>query len=106
MESAVWFLMTTVERQADAQSLSREAVREGLAACVQIDGPVESIFKWKGSIESGPEYRLLLKTSSGKRKPLMAWMHRNHPYEVPEILAWPANEAGKAYAEWVEVSTS
>lgn len=105
MKARVWLLLTTVETQKDAAVLSREAIEAGLAACVQIEGPVESVFVWKDFIESAKEYRLLFKTSASRRKDLWQWLQNHHPYEVPELLAWPADESGKAYTRWVEERT-
>ena len=33
---------------------------------------------------------------------LMDWIQTEHPYEVPEILAWAAESGNPAYTNWVE----
>ncbi|HTT55864.1 MAG TPA: divalent cation tolerance protein CutA, partial [Opitutaceae bacterium] len=37
---------TTVATAADAARLAHGAVEAGLAACVQVDGPVTSTYRW------------------------------------------------------------
>lgn len=90
-----------VGEKEQAARLSREAVEQRLAACAQIEGPVLSVYSWKGRIHEDPEFRIVLKTSAAKRQSLMEWLDEHHPYEVPELLAWPAAEAGREYAAWV-----
>ena len=54
----------TVPRRPLAVKLSRLSVESGLAACAQISGPVESVYRWQGVVESGKEWRVVFKTRS------------------------------------------
>ncbi len=54
-------VVTTVANRKDARSLARALVEAKLAACAQISR-IESVYTWKGTVESGKEYRILLKT--------------------------------------------
>ncbi len=73
-----------------------------LSACVQIVGPVESHYRWKGKIEQADEWLLLVKTRSALLEALEAEVQRSHPYEVPEILALPVHSGHAAYLAWLE----
>lgn len=98
----IWWVVTMVDDEKAAQDICRNSIKQGLAACAQLESPVISIYGWEGEVVEGPEYRVVFKTSTAKRKPLMAWLEGAHPYEVPEILAWPVQEALPEYAKWVE----
>ena len=95
---------TTVASQAEAQRLAGLILKSRLAACAQLI-PIHSIYRWQGKIESTPEYLLLAKTRTALVTPLMAFIKRHHPYEVPEILASPVTGAFGKYREWIEDET-
>lgn len=95
---------TTVAGKADAQKLADAIVRSRLAACVQF-APIHSVYRWKGKLESTPEYLLLAKTRLSLVPDLMAFIKRRHPYEVPEILAAPVLDVHAPYRDWVASET-
>ncbi|MBU4199598.1 MAG: divalent-cation tolerance protein CutA [Verrucomicrobia bacterium] len=95
---------TTVASKAEAQKLAGAIIKSRLAACVQFM-PIHSIYRWKGRVESAPEYLVLAKTRAALAAPLMAFIKRHHPYEVPEILVTPITAAYGKYHEWVETET-
>ncbi|XZE34149.1 divalent-cation tolerance protein CutA [Pirellulaceae bacterium SH501] len=98
-------LVTTVSSSDEAESLARKAIEQRLAACVQIDGPIQSIYRWRGVVETATEFRLCLKALLDKQELLVAWVVANHPYEQPEILIRRV-DAGRSYAEWVAHETA
>ena len=99
----VW---TTVGRHSDAQKLATDLVENRLAACVQIDGPVTSTYRWQASVETEPEVRLLIKTSPAAVNELHRWFIENHPYDEPELVVTPVMTASPSYAQWVIDQTS
>ena len=64
-------------------------VENSLAACVQILPAIESVYRWKGSVERSSEVLLIAKTESGKFPELERQVRAMHSYEVPEIVALP-----------------
>ena len=80
---------TTTASKEDAESIAGPLVETGLAACVQIIGPINSIYRWKGDIEIEEEFLLLIKTRSTKFPDVRMLIEENHPYEVPEIISIP-----------------
>ena len=62
-DSEVVLLLSTFGDLATAETCARHLVEHSRAACVQIDGPVRSVYQWKGNIEADEEFRLLIKTS-------------------------------------------
>ncbi len=93
--------ITTVAGRGDADALAEEAVRKGLAACVQIEGPLRSIYMWGEGIAADEEYRLVFKFAPDKRSDLEEWLHRRHPYELPQWVVLDACSASAAYAKWI-----
>jgi len=96
-----YILQTSIDRAEAADSLAKEMVASGLAACVQISAGGHSFFSWKGKVERAEERFLLIKTSGGKLEQAVAWLRAHHPYEVPEILWWECT-TDSAYGDWVQ----
>ncbi len=98
---AVWVGWTTVADAATARRLAEGLVGEGLAACVQIDGPVESHYRWAGALERAAEHRLVVKFAGARAAEIERWIGRNHPYESPQWLCVPACGGLENYLKWV-----
>lgn len=96
-------LLTTLPSREAAQSLAREAVQHGLAACAQIEA-IDSIYRWEGHVCEDPEWRLLLKTTAEQQAALAALVADLHPYELPAVLSVPVVWAEPAFAAWVTAS--
>lgn len=92
---------TTVASQEQAQSLARLLVEQGLAACVQITGPVCSIYRWQGEICEEQEFRCVMKSSQALARELMEAIAKQHPYDTPEILVVEVAECSASYAQWL-----
>ncbi len=90
-----------------ADRIASTLVEECLAACVNLL-PVTSIYRWKGETCRDPEVTALIKVRAGAVEALKARLKELHPYELPEILAVPIDEAGSlaAYVDWVRAETS
>ncbi len=91
---------TTVATPEDATRLAGGAVESGLAACVQVDGPVTSHYRWQGKLESAPEYRLLFKLLPERAAALEEWVRTRHPYETPEWVVVRAEQVSEKYLSW------
>jgi len=91
---------TTVSSLETAKALAREILASKLAACVQLDQGIVSLYRWKGELCEEPEVRLVIKTLSGCEAALQALFAQHHPYELPQFLA-ERMSASEAYAQWV-----
>lgn len=100
--SHLWIAQTTVAHLADAESLAKSAIEQNLAACVQLDPGVTSIFRWEGQLEEDVEIRLNFKTTAARLPALKAFIHEEHPYDTPEWVAWPVGDTSAAYLSWAE----
>ncbi|HVM22497.1 MAG TPA: divalent-cation tolerance protein CutA [Sphingomicrobium sp.] len=88
----------------EAQRVGRLMVEEQLAACVNILGPVSSIYRWQGKVESADEVAAIFKTSNTTVDALIARITDLHSYDVPCVASWPIEKILAAYAAWVEDS--
>jgi len=98
-------VVTTVASRKDARSLARAIVEARLAACAQISR-IESVYTWKGAIETGKEYHILFKTLDEHYAAVERAILDLHPYEVPAIHAFPMMRVAPAYAAWIEDSVA
>jgi periplasmic divalent cation tolerance protein len=96
----MYLAWTTVATPEDASRLARGAVEANLAACVQVDGPVASHYRWQGRLESAQEYRLMFKFLPEKATSLEAWIGAQHPYETPEWIVVRADHVSEKYLSW------
>jgi periplasmic divalent cation tolerance protein len=97
MLSIAW---TTTAQRADAELLAKGLVTAGLASCVQIDGPIRSVYRWADRIEEADEYRLTVKVPTPQLAAAEAYVLQNHPYETPEWVAVPASRVAEKYLSW------
>jgi periplasmic divalent cation tolerance protein len=95
-------VMTTTATKDDAQKIARGLVEGRLAACVQIVGPISSVYRWEGEIEEAEEYLCLVKTRRDAYPRVEAAIRETHPYDVPEILAMPVTAGSAAYLGWLD----
>ncbi|MEU7578894.1 divalent-cation tolerance protein CutA [Streptomyces sp. NPDC041068] len=102
VEPAALTVLTTTDTEHKARDLAHGAVRERVAACAQISGPVTSVYRWEGDIETAGEWQVLLKTTPERYAALEAWLTDAHDYDTPEIIATPVVRGSAAYLAWVE----
>ena len=88
----------------DAERIGRTVVEERLAACVNILGPVRSIYRWEGAVQTAEEVAAIFKTEHRQADALIERVTALHSYEVPCVVAWPGDKVQRDYAEWVEDS--
>jgi periplasmic divalent cation tolerance protein len=84
-----------------ARRISNQLVSERFAACANILPSVESIYRWKGDIESGTETLVFFKVSQDRQSPFQERLRLLHPYDVPEIIFVPVASGLPEYLKWV-----
>ena len=88
----------------EADLIGRAMVEDQLAACVNILGPISSIYRWQGKVEEAQEVAALFKSTDAAAERLIARIAELHSYDVPCIETWPVDKVLQAYGEWVEDS--
>ncbi len=94
-------VLTTVEKQEDGERLASLLVERELAACVQTLPPMISIYRWQGNVERASEVLLLIKTTRSAYPRLESAIKENHPYQTPEIIAFPVETGSDDYLNWL-----
>jgi periplasmic divalent cation tolerance protein len=94
------------EGRLDAVALARMLVEEGLAACVNVMPPMESVYRWQGSVHQDAERQLVIKTRAERLDALQGRLMILHPYEVPEFLVLPVSAGSPGYLDWVRTSVT
>jgi len=96
---SVYVLFASAE---EAERIGRTVVEERLAACINILGPVRSIYRWQGAVETSGEVAAVLKTTHLEADALITRIAALHSYDVPCIVTWPIDKILRSYADWVE----
>jgi len=91
---------TTVATRPEAETLAEGIIAHNLAACVQIDGPIISHYRWEGRPQRAEEFRLCLKFLPAQLLALEAHVLRHHPYETPEWIVVRAKHVAEKYLSW------
>jgi len=89
----------------EARTIATKVVRQRLAACVNIVlGPVQSIYRWKGKVQTAREVLMVLKTTANRLEGLEREVKRLHSYDVPELIVVPIRAGSREYLAWMNES--
>ena len=99
---AVIAVLTNLPDSESAFNLAREVVKLRLAACANVLAPATSFYRWEGRDEQATEYPVLIKSTRERYPRLEQAIRERHPYELPEIIAWPIETGSAEYLAWVE----
>jgi len=94
-------VLTTIGSRDAAEQLAQQLVERRLAACVNIVGPVRSVYRWRGRIEHEEEYLLMVKTTTAHAAELPKALEKLHPYDLPECINLAIEGGSEAYLEWL-----
>jgi periplasmic divalent cation tolerance protein len=97
-------ILSTASSQEEASKIATALVEEKLAACVNIVGPIASIYRWQGSVESAQEFLLLIKTTAAMSGRVQARVRELHSYELPEAIEVDIAGGSGEYLRWITES--
>lgn len=103
--SKTLLVMSNVPDMETARAIATLLVERKLAACVNCLPAVQSVYRWEGAIEHAEEVCLLIKTTELRYPELQTALADAHPYEVPEVLAFPVLAGLPAYLSWIGQET-
>ncbi len=98
----VAFVTVPIEK---AEELSYEIIENKLAACVNIVGSIQSIYRKKGKIVKDHESLLIIKTATKKVESLIKFVKEKHSYDVPEVVSLNIAEGNPDYLDWIDEET-
>ncbi len=97
---------TTTGDHHSALAIARTLVEDRLAACVQIGGPIESVYRWKGTVQTSQEWTCTIKTTRHLYPRVEQRIRDQHSYEEPEIIATPIVAGSPGYLQWLRGEVS
>lgn len=95
-------VITTTDSEKSADKIAEVLLEKHLSACVQIIGPIVSRYWWRGKVEEAREYLCLIKTREEVYEEVEKVIKEVHPYEVPEVIAFPIALGNPAYLRWLQ----
>jgi periplasmic divalent cation tolerance protein len=104
MTEDIRIVFMSVPRE-EAKTFAREIITQRLVACVNIIPKMDSFYWWDGQVLTDEESLLIMKTTHQKFAALQEFVERNHPYEIPELLAVEVKEGLPDYLAWVKVES-
>jgi len=99
-------VLVTAGTRDEAERLAQALVGERLAACVNVLGPIASVYRWRGEVQRDEETLLVIKTQRRHFDQLAARVSALHSYENPEIVALPIVAGAAPYLAWLLAETS
>jgi periplasmic divalent cation tolerance protein len=95
-------VVITVGNEQEAHKIAESLVNAKRAAFVNLVPRVDSLFRWKGKIDSAHESLLLVKTRASLLPEIIDLVKQAHSYEVPEIIALPIVDGSGEYLKWLD----
>jgi periplasmic divalent cation tolerance protein len=100
--SKLLVVFTTLPSEEAAKAMVHILMEQNLAACVQLMKGVQSIYRWEGRLCDEQEILLSAKTLASKWPEILSVIQENHPYELPEILAFSPEQYSQQYGDWIK----
>ena len=98
-------ITTTTSTREEANCIAAALVERRLAACVQVAGPITSLYRWEGQIETAHEWLCIIKTTREKYGDVEAAIRELHSYEMPEMVGTEIVVGSEGYLGWVAEQT-
>ena len=100
------FLYVTAANADEAKTIGEALVKERLAACANIIGPVASIYWWQGQMQRDSEAVLIAKTRADLVERVVARVKALHSYTVPCVVSLAIEQGNPDFLRWIEAETS
>ena len=98
----IYLVCSFYPKKHQAKKIAMSAIKNKLAACVNISKNINSLFIWKNKMLDENEVELSFKTNKQKVKKLISFLELNHPYECPCVLSFPIEKTNKKFVNWVK----
>ncbi|MGH3798682.1 MAG: divalent-cation tolerance protein CutA [Pseudonocardiaceae bacterium] len=96
---------STTDNEDAARTLAAGVIEAKLGACAQIVGPIISVYRWEGEVQTEQEWRVEIKTATDRVAALVEHIKAHHSYDVPEIIATPIIGGSAEYLSWLVEET-
>ena len=97
-------VVSTAGSREEASRIANALVQEKLAACVNIVGPIESVYRWQEKVQSAQEFLMLIKTMAAKSASVTSRIRELHSYDLPEAIELDVEGGSQEYLKWISES--
>jgi len=97
-------VLATASSLRESKKIAKRLVEGGLAACVNITQPIQSIYRWQGKVTEDKEFLLVIKSSRELFEEIKAAVAKLHSYTTPEIICLPIIDGSQEYLQWISDS--
>jgi periplasmic divalent cation tolerance protein len=97
-------VISTAGSKEEASKIAGILVEERLAACVNIVGPMESVYRWQDKVERAQEFMMVAKTTSVRASDVVKRIRELHSYDLPEAVALDIEGGSADYLKWIAES--
>jgi periplasmic divalent cation tolerance protein len=94
-------ILSTAGSREEAERLAEALVERRLAACVNVVGPIRSVYRWQGEVERADEFLLFIKSTAAQFAAVAAAIQELHSYELPECVELAVTAGSDAYLNWL-----
>ena len=99
-------VFVTAPSKEEALRIAESLVSERLAACVNLVGAIESIYRWEGKVSRDNETLMIIKTTDERYPQLERRVKELHSYTTPEVIAYRIERGSDDYLRWLRESTT
>lgn len=94
-------ILWTCKDLEEARRMAKILLEKRLIACASMISPVESLFRWEGTIEEAKECKVFLKTGALHFEAVKEIILSHSSYQIPEILEITIERGNPSYLEWL-----
>ncbi|TLU67082.1 divalent-cation tolerance protein CutA [Thalassotalea litorea] len=95
-------ILCTCPDKNSALTIANALVDEQLAACVNIQDSVTSVYQWQGERQQDQEVMMIIKSTHSLFAAIEERITALHPYDVAEIIALDIQQGNEAYLNWID----
>jgi periplasmic divalent cation tolerance protein len=106
MSHELRIVVTTFAERDIAEKVAGLMVDGGLAVCAQVGTDLVSFYRWDGVVKREQEVAVTFKVLHDRFDLFTGELKLQHPYDIPQIISWPAEYVNRAYLEWAQGKTT
>jgi len=106
MSHELRIVVTTFAERDIAEKVAGLMVDAGLAVCAQVGADLVSFYRWDGVVKRDQEVAVTFKVLHDRFDLFTGELKLQHPYDIPQIISWPAEYVNRAYLEWAQGKTT
>lgn len=106
MSHELRIVVTTFAERGVAEKVASLMVDAGLAVCAQVGADLVSFYRWEGVVKRDQEVAVTFKVLHDRFDLFTGELKLQHPYDIPQIISWPAEYVNRAYLDWARGKTT